>query len=360
MDLVFEPIDAHIESVRAEGSSVILVRRANSRLSARELASLLRGKELSSAHALDEQRIEARFADQQTAVLVAEYAGLGFDSGPFSVDAHAPDRVRLLGRKATAIDAIELVTSSRSDEWRLLLAHELDVVPWANTIYRTEFAGMTSVRLVDIPANDTAALYFNVRTAALAQANVRRDIARGVNREAIARLVCGDPRCAVAIAPVEPVTPLPTRLSVLVPEDDSSLRSAARIIRHQLWRLNLEIEVRPMPVAKMVEAMTTGQFELAMLPLTLSDLRFGFFLSPGHPKGIPMTGFANKEYDTAVEGGDLATAQAILDREFPVTRLFELRSFAAIDSRFCGNVAPKASSWLWMSELYPCEEGSPP
>jgi hypothetical protein len=103
-----------------------------------------------------------------------------------------------------------------------------------------------------------------------------------------------------------------------------------------------------------------GDYVLAMLPLTTSDRRFGFFLSPGNPKGIPVTGFASSEYDEAVERGDLRAAQGILDRDVPVTRLFEFRSFAAVDAAFCGDVTPSTSSWLWLSKLYPCEEGPPP
>jgi hypothetical protein len=42
-----------------------------------------------------------------------------------------------------------------------------------------------------------------------------------------------------------------------------------------------------------------------------------------------------------------------------VTRLFEVRTFAAIDAGFCGTVSPSDSSWRWLSELYPCEAGEP-
>jgi len=103
-----------------------------------------------------------------------------------------------------------------------------------------------------------------------------------------------------------------------------------------------------------------NDYAIALSPLTQAAHGFGFFLSPSHPKALSMTGFASPEYDRAVDRGDFAAAQAILDRELPVTRLFELRSFAAVDAAFCGDVTPSTSSWLWLSKLYPCQDGEQP
>lgn len=359
MDLVFDVPDPYIESMKADGSSVILVRRDSARLSTEELARALRYEGLLSARALDEKRIEARFTDAKTAALCAEYANFGFDVGPFAIESQAPERIRLVRRSEGSLDIIEIVKSTKSDEWRRLLAHDIDVVPKAAGVHRSQFAGLGSVRILDIPAADTAALYFNVRAPELADVSVRRRIAGALHRQAIARLACGDPTCASPDVQASTSVALPRRLTMMVADDDTALRTAAKILRHQLWSLDLEVEIRPLPVPRIVDRLANGEFDLALLPLTLANHRFGFFLSPGHPKAFPMTGFANPEYDAAVDRADLAAAQEILDRELPVTRLFEIRVFAAVDSAFCGDVIPTSSSWLWLSKLYPCE-GPPP
>jgi hypothetical protein len=359
-DLVFVETTRHIEAMRAEGARIILVRRASAPFSSQQLASALRGKELVSAAALDDRHIEARFADEATAALVVQYQALGFDLGPFEVEQQDENRIRLVRRGESAIDAIELIESTRSDEWRKLLAHELDVVPWAANEYRSHFAGLSSIRVLDIPPNDTAALYFNVRRPALASAVVRRRIAAALNREAIASVACGARSCASEpVAPVDGPA-LPNSLVVLVPEDVTTFRMAAKVLRHQLWPAGVDLQIHPIAVSEIVRRMTGGDFDVSMLPLSLADHRFGFFLSPGHPKAMPMTGFTSAAYDRAVEQGHLSSAQSIIDSELPATRLFELRSFAAVDSRFCGNVKPQSASWLWLSELYPCEEGPAP
>lgn len=360
MDLVFAVPDQYIESMVATGATVTLVRRENAAESAEELARALRGKELMSARALDARRIEARFQDEKTATLVAQYQAIGFDVGPFVVDSSASGTIRLVRRHGTGVEAIELVESSRADEWRRLVAHEIDVVPETASVYRSQFAGMSSIRTLDTPAKDTAALYFNVRAQGLEDAAVRRRIAGSLHRQAIASLACGDPACASPSVPVEASSPLPERVQLLVIEELSTLATAAKIVRHELWPLGVEVDIEPVTASEIVQRMTSGQFDLAMLPLSLADHRFGFFLSPGHPKGLPITGFANAEYDAAVDRGDLAAAQAILDSEVPVTRLFENRYFAAVDGRFCGDVTPTVGSWLWLSKLYPCEEGPSP
>ena len=360
IDLVYDDLEPHVASTRVDGARIVLTRRSSSRLSAVELAATLRGRELRSARAVDNEQVEAVFDDASTASLVDQYQALGIDIGPFAVESKSKSHIRLVRRGHGAIDVIELVEASRADEWRKLLAHDLDVIPFAASTYRAQFAGMESVRVLDIPSKSTATIYFNVRSPSLQDRSVRRTIAGAVRRDAIASIACGAPACASAAVQVASPASLPSRLSVLVPQDVTTLLTGAKVLRHQLWPYGLELDVQPLAVSEIVARMTKGEFEISMLPLTVADHRFGFFLSPGHPKGLPMTGFASPEYDAAVDRGDLAIAQAILDREVPFTRLFEMRSFAAIDARFCGDVIPSESSLRWLSELYPCEEGPPP
>jgi len=361
MDLVFDATGPYIESMKAEGAKVVLAVPATSRRSAPQLAAALRCKEMVSARAVGERRIEAQFPDDKTAALAVQYDAFGFDLGPFEVDSQDSKQIRLVRRGEGAIDVIEAQASTRSDEWRKLLAHELDVVPLAASLYRAEFAGIASIRVLDIPPRDSAALFFNVRSTLLADARTRRRIASAIHREAIARLACGVASCASpAVESLDAAVAAPQRLSLMVPEHDTPLLLAAKIIRHQLFSIGTDLEIQPVSIATYTDRQTRGDYTLALGPLSDGARNYGFFLSPGHPKGLWLTGFASPEYDAAVDRGDLATAQAILDRELPVTRLFELRSFAAVDSAFCGKVTPSGSSWRWLAELYPCEEGAPP
>jgi hypothetical protein len=361
MDLVFPEIGPNIESLRVEGANVILVRNAKSRLSAREIADTLRGKELRSARALDDRHIEARFADDKTAALVAQYAGLGLDIGPFRVAARDDKHIRLVSRGKSKIDVIEIVGSSRADEWRKLLAHELDVVPWASSIYRDQFRDMKTIRTLDIPPTDSTTLFFNVRAPELTDPAIRRRIASAIHREAIARLACGDPACAVPdpSATGNEHVLLPRRLSLIVPMGFTTFTTAAKVLRHQFFELGIELDVEPVSLEDYL-ARTKDDFTLALGPLSLTDLYLTFFLSRRHPRGTGQFGFASEEFDAAMDRGDLASAKAILDREMPFTRLFESRTFAAVDEAFCGEVTPSSTSWLWLSELYPCEEGERP
>ena len=61
-----------------------------------------------------------------------------------------------------------------------------------------------------------------------------------------------------------------------------------------------------------------------------------------------------------VDNGDLATAAEILRRDVPATPLYVMQEFAAIDSRFCGEVMPSITSWLWLADLRPCAPGEVP
>jgi Bacterial extracellular solute-binding proteins, family 5 Middle len=356
IDLVFDFADAHVEDQRVDGNRIVLRRLSRSPLTADELASAIWAQGLVSARALGPDRIEAVFDDAASAAASVQPFGLAFRVGPFRVESQRRGRVRLHRQGRSAIDVIEIVEVSSSDEWRKFMARELDVMSSSPNLYRDEFAGMGSVRLLDIPATTSAALFFNVRYPALADARVRRRIASGLNRPAIARVASGDASSAaapVAGAPEAEVA-MPARLSLLVLKDDSTLLLAASVLRHQLDRLHIAIDVKPLSLEEFIATTTQGRQQLVLLPLPNGNRRYGRFLSPG-PDTPTHTAFADAEYDAAVGRGDFAAAQAILDRELPATALYERRSFAAVDARFCGDVTPSDISWRWMAALHLCQ-----
>jgi ABC-type oligopeptide transport system substrate-binding subunit len=334
-------------------------RRPNSPYTAAELAASFRYPALVSARAVGPDRIEAVFKDAKAAEKTTDpSAFVAFDVGPFEIESQGPGRARLRRRGEGAIDVIEIVEVSASDEWRRLMARELDVMSLSPNLYRDQFAGMTSVRLIDVPASTSATLYFNVRDPALADPSVRRRMAAALNRPAIARVAGGDESAAAPAVQglLEQAAVLPARLSLLVVENESTVLLAASVLRHQLDLLNIAIDVEPVPLETLFARIDSGHQQLVLGPLPKDDHRFGRFVSsePGRPS---LSGLADPEYDAAVTAGDFQRAQAILDREMPATPLYEQRSFAAIDARFCGKVTPSAISWRWMADLYPCEDG---
>jgi hypothetical protein len=353
-DLIFDLDEEHIEKISRVGSTLLLSRRSSSPYTAEQLASSLRSQYLISARASGPELIEAVFTDAAT-VERSPLLYLGFDLGPFAVESHEPGRVRLRRRGRSAIDVIDIIEVSASDEWRKLMARELDVMSASPAIFREQFAGMDSVRLLDIPATRSATLYFNVRSPALDNPAARRRIAAALNRSAIARVATGDEASAIrssAVAGDEAVQ-MPTRLSLLVVEGESATLLAASVVRHQLGRLGIAVDVEGLPLEQVIARLDNGRHQLVILPLPKDEHRFGRFLSDAPA----MTGFSDPEYDAAVTTRDLARAQAILDREVPATELYEWSTFAAIDSRFCGDVTPEDTSWRWMADLRPCENG---
>jgi hypothetical protein len=356
-DLIFDLDEDHIEKISRVGSTLLLTRRSSSPYTAEQLALSLRSQHLVSVRASGPDLIEAEFTDAAD-VERHHLSYLGFDLGPFAVESQEPGRVRLRRRGRSAIDVIDIVEVSASDEWRKLMARELDVMPASPAIFREQFAGMSSVRLLDIPPIRTATLYINVRSPALDKAAVRRRIAAALNRNAIARVATGSEASAIrspAITGDESV-PLPARLSLLVLEGESATLLAASVMRHQLGQLDIAVDIEALPLDQLESQLESGRHQMVLGPLPKGESRFGGFLSP-RPDAPSMSGFSDPAYDAAVSTGELARAQAILDREVPAIELYEVRTFAAIDSRFCGEVTPDNSSWRWMADLRPCEDG---
>jgi hypothetical protein len=357
-DLIYEYGPDYIEDVRAEGTRVIATRNRNCRFSAAELAPAMRYNGMVSARSLDADHIEIVLPDPASAAQMVEFGVVPFDLGPFAIESEEPGHARLRRRGKSAIDVIEIVEVASSDEWRMLMSRQLDVMPSSPNLYREQFTGMGSVRLLDIPPVVSAALFFNVRDPALADAAVRRRIAGGLNRQAIARVASGDGSSAApdpAVSAADAGVPLPARLSLLVIADESSTLLAASVVRHQLARLNIAIDVEPAPLEQVLDRIKQGRAQVALAQLPNGARAFSRFVSPT-PDGLSMTGFASPPYDAAYAAGNLDEAGAILSREMPATVLYEWRMFAAIDSRFCGNVTPSYGSWRWMADLYPCKD----
>jgi len=283
------------------------------------------------------------------------------DTGPFRIEDPNARPVRLLRRGNSAIDVIEIFDTTTDEQWRLLHGHKLDVIPSAGEPDRPELAGLGSVRTIDFENPHVFALYFNLDNPTVANADARRAIVRALDRAAIARAVCGSDRCQPPIsdppAPVEGA--LPQRLSLLVLPGTDRMHRAAAIVRHQLRAAGVDVEVRTVDMSTGVALFDSVDTAMALAPWSRTPESYAWFTTPG-TRRYTLTGYANPEYDRAIANGDLELAKQLLDRDVPVVPLLHMRYFAVIDNRFCGNVHPTPTSWLWLADLRPCAQGETP
>lgn len=343
LDLVFDSVSTHADVIRVSGRIVTFRVRDPARFEVATLAARVRYQGLVSVEVTGADVFTATFIDEKTAAHATEPWYAFFDTGPYRLEEVRPDGVRLRRRHGGAIDAIEIFETTRADEWRKLMAREIDVIPYASSAYREELEGIGSIRIFDIPAESDAALYFNVRDPQLSDVALRRRIAASIHRKALARLVCDDERCA-APAAAAAAGELPAMIELSVVESDSALMIAARGLAYQLGSLGVNVAIKPTAVAELV----AGRFQMALAPLTRGPHRYA---------GLRLSGFTS--FDAALAADDHRAAQEIFEQEVPATILFEYRSFAAVDARLCGDVAPSSTSWRWIADLYPCEEAPP-
>lgn len=353
LPLVYEPLGAHATVDAVEGRTVILSRKPESPHSAAELAGALRYRGLEEAEA-DGDRIKARFSTRQAARRFAGWEYGAFDLGPFEVERSSSHMIRLRARDDLAIDVLEIVTVHEEQQWRRLLARNVDVVPLTDATRAARLADVGSIRVLPYPRAAEYGLVFNVRDQALKSASVRRTLARAIDATAVARVACGDKACAapasVIEAPAAEDVSLPDALSLLILESDDVARLAAETLRLQLGRRGVTIAINEESAGEAFARVAAGRYQLALVPVSSEP-------GPHLLRQLANYGFASDELSAAIARGDEKAARAILAREVPFATLFEARYFAAIDDHFCGGEPTHHTSWRWLADLHPCEEG---
>ncbi len=143
---------------------------------------------------------------------------------------------------------------------------------------------------------------------------------------------------------------------------DTSQVRAAEVMRHQLHARGVTLTIERLTLEEIAARGSSGNFQLLLAPVPAPDSRAFLQQFSSLPAHAPYnwTGYANPEYDAAVEAGDGALARTILARDVPVIVLFEIREFAAVDARFCGGKPTSPTSWRWLADLYPCKAGAAP
>ncbi len=354
-DLILDRVTAHAEVIKIQGRTAYLQPLLTEPLSVDELATVLRAPGLISARA-EAGLVVADFDEPAQARRLANRNAAGFAVGAYQLDDEdiAAGWVRLRSRGEGAMEIIEFIEVDAAEQWRRLHARHVDVVPSSPYPSRDAYEGMSSVRIIDYPAEGAIAIYFNARAAALADPAVRRAIARTLDRRAIAAIACGSSDCVIPW-PVteEAVGPLPASLRLLVLGSDSLAVDAARAARLQLLGAGIEVALALVDIPGLTVGIAGRRFELMISPIPVAQAAIFQQLRRDAPQNV--TGWWRPDFEAAVDARDHVEALKILRDELPVLPLFEDRAFAAVDARFCGG-APETGSWRWLADLHPCEE----
>ena len=349
MELVYVPSTRYTTTVERTENVVILRPLPSQEVTPKQLASALQFEGLTRT-TLEKGLIHAEFRDEKAAQAMIDFGPGAFALGPYRLESKQKGLIRLRAKASRAIDVIEIVAVNAGQEWRRLLAHDIDVVPGAAQIHRSQFDGIKSIRTIDLPADTTMTLVFNSQSEKLQDVQVRRTIAASLDRKAIAQVICGTIACAKPLwgsAPPTVQAQVPRRLSLLVLDEDSTAVAAARVIRHQLRELQILTEVELVALNELRHRGVTGEYELAMFPFRLNKKNVQQVFGPGYSM--------QERVAEILKRGVEADILALLRDEVPAVALYELRLFAAIDARFCGGNPGSSSSWTWLADLYPCK-----
>lgn len=137
-------------------------------------------------------------------------------------------------------------------------------------------------------------------------------------------------------------------------DSDSTLIDTARALRLQFLRAGLNVGLRRVGIAELDERGRSGRYDLMLAPMPAGREAMPFYRSD---TSLNQTGWRNKIFDAALDRHDEAEAARVFAAEVPALPLFEFREFAAIDARFCGGQPTSTTSWRWLADLYPCEDG---
>ncbi len=305
---------------------------------------------------------------------------------------HAADTAWFLGRPG--IDRIvwrvipELATAVSA-----LLAGEADameVVPSPGQLARV--AAAKDVRLVPYPSPFYAGIVFNLRRPLLADRELRRALAMGLDRGTIVRSVFG-PYADVAAGATSPMQWIwsdslrqlpydtaaaaraldrlgwrraaggmrakagsPLAFTVLVPTSSQVRQQAAVIVQDQWRRLGVAMRIEPVEFTVMERRTLAGDFDAAFVSRTIdpspasllqwwspgSDANIGAYADPAFSE---LTAAAQRARSRAAAGPLWRRALERLNDDAPAVFLFAPRNEAAFGSRV-EDVTIRPDSWL--------------
>jgi hypothetical protein len=202
----------------------------------------------------------------------------------------------------------------------------------------------------------------NMKSEELSPEAARRFIADHMDRAAMTKVLYGKATEALA----EPEHDDGSRealsgedLSLVYLESDQDIGRTATMIRWQLGQQHISVRLRPLALKDYVSACTRGDFDLTLLPIPQGRRGYATFLGRDHPESTNFAGYSNADYDRAYDEGDEELLDDLLERDLPVTMLFEQQYFAALDADLClpASTTADPTSWRWIADLYPCAKG---
>jgi hypothetical protein len=349
-ELLFQPASEHLALVGREGPTVELERLDVSPYSGEELAAALRYQGLRRTE-VDGERVLVHFdSGSSAAQFSVETAGIA--SGPYRAR-EVGGRVRLEPRTAEAGGTtLELVSADRNDHWRLLSGRHVDVAPRIRARHASFLNGVPSLDLTAYPVRAQVAMLLNPRSPVLASSSTRKLIASTIDASALSRVVCGD--CAVdyeTSAPFQSVE-FPRELELLVLAGSKDEALAAKVVAHQIWEAHKSrVVINHFDVDEMSRRLLSSRYQLLFMPIASDPERM-------FEKVLRVIEHSAEDFDTAVARGDWDAALQELIDEAVLVPLWNQRTYAAVDSSICGAKPDSAISWLWLADLYPCDEGA--
>lgn len=335
VELVFDPFDHHGEIIEVHDDTVRI--RTRSERSDEDLARTFSANGFTSATVLGRGEIALGFDTVgAAAAFAADPDDAGFDIGPFSSEAHDARVIRLRRRSSAQPATLELVLMNEGEQWRRLLARDVDVVPFSSPVHRRQYEEVATLRLIEYRDAEVGILLFNSRLPFAA----RQAVGFSLDRDSLANIVCpsGGCRASVEPQPAEKGT-LPDELHILVMKDSDILVLLARSLRLQLLEHRVDARVTALPFEGFVARAAEGGWDAVIMPRRA-------VAAAVEQASRDFSGFT---------GFDPATTEAT--RDWSALALIEWTSLAAVDEGLCGGEPTHYTSWKWLADLRPCEDG---
>jgi hypothetical protein len=356
-ELVFRPAREYFTDAARSDGKLSLTPRPEAPPAA-VLAPAVRSPGIKSAVARG-STVEAELAADAPAPGLDE---IFLDLGPFEQASLAKEKLTLRRRSGAGIGTIEVIgTSGEEEEWRRLLARDVDLVPTATPSHLRYLSEVPSVHIVPITQTATTGLIFNVSGPVMRDVRLRRAASLALRRAAIAEVVASDRSAAVYVSEdgaqasklVREAGGPTLRVAVIGSLSDDV--RAAMVVEQQLEEVGFRVECRVLSFEEMNEIYGRSRdFDVGFLVAGYEPIYFRRALS-GHRGNI--TGYANPEFDAAVAAGDSARAIQILEHDVPFTPLYRVKEGVALNAGFCG-VHPRVSyDWSWLADIHACAPG---
>lgn len=284
------------------------------------------------------------------------------------------------------------LVNDRSTAIAMLENLQVDLLS-SGVINPQEYTPKRNVASVDYTTNRFTFLAFQNQNSALSSSATRRAISAAIDREALCRNLLSD-RAVSCDIPVNPASWLyaqeqaaapydpeqarqmlaadgwadtdgdgiPERASaegtdkleftLLVNQDNSQRTKLAAQIKQALENVGVRISLLSLPFAEYMRRLNSGQFELAVCEVDISDnCDLKFLLETGYN----FCGIANEELDNLMKTADKSTDFALikdcyaqmcslLRENMPVAGLYFSNASVIFDESLRGNIAPSESN----------------